>query len=338
MLGADVEVGSLLSGGVDSTLTSIYASKVINKPLKTFSLSYGERINELPYALEVAHKIKSDHYTHTVEDSLLKDLTTTIGYMDEPHADSSNVSQYLISKLAHEKVKVALTGDGADELFLGYGWYWKHMQLPFFTKLYTRIFSNPFKEHLKLIEIFNQHERTKLLNQKANPIHIPEEVRNAPLDPIQKMNLWDILVYLPGQLLTKIDRTSMMNSLEVRSPFLDTALAEYVFSLPTSYKLDGKHNNGKVILKDILSEDMSPEFVYRRKQGFGAPITEWLSRDEIKTYLDTTLSKEAKVFQYVNKEEVAKFVHSYYQGDSTLSYRVWVLLCLFIWFDTHNIQ
>ncbi|MDB5204371.1 MAG: asparagine synthase [Candidatus Taylorbacteria bacterium] len=337
MLSSDVEVGSLLSGGVDSSLVSIYASRILSKPLKTFSLSYGDTINELPYALKVSEKIRSDHHTLSVNDSLLSELRKTFEYLDEPHGDSSDVSQYLISNLAHKSVKVALTGDGADEFFLGYGWYWKHLQLPFFKRITARLFSDPFKDHLKLIEIFSQKERSELLAYNAKPIFVPEEVRDSGLNSEDKMNLWDILVYLPGQLLTKIDRTSMANSLEVRSPFLDTKLAEYVYSLPASYKLDGKNNNGKIILKDILTEEMDPDFVYRRKQGFGAPVKTWLHLSEIKTFLVAlSKNKEHQIFSYISQKETQHLTHCYYNGEEKLAYRVWLILCLAIWFETHK--
>ena len=159
---ADVEIGSLLSGGVDSTLVTAYAQKYATYPLKTFSVGYENYINELPYAEQASKKIGTDHYTLQAKSELTHELEKVIEYMDEPHADSSNLSQHLISELASSKVKVALSGDGADELFMGYGWYWKYWNTSKIIQLKNILSSSQFKEHLKYVAVFSKKDRSQL--------------------------------------------------------------------------------------------------------------------------------------------------------------------------------
>ncbi|MBU4223734.1 asparagine synthase (glutamine-hydrolyzing) [Patescibacteria group bacterium] len=333
---ADVEVGSFLSGGVDSTLVTAYAQAAMNRPLKTFSLGYGNYINELPYAEEASKKIGTDHYTLQTTNDLAQELKKVIEYMDEPHADSSNFPQHLISALASTKVKVALSGDGADELFMGYGWYQKHWHLPFRERLKQQFFSDPFKGYLKNISIFSIEERKKIWQDKTclnADIFTKEPSISA--DPITKINDFDIATYLPGQLLSKIDSMGMMHSLEVRSPFLDHKLVEFVYGLPTEYKMN-KHEN-KIILKDILSEIMPKKFVYRRKQGFGAPIAQWLKAKEFETLARETVGNtQSRMYSFLNSSYPQELMMEFYNGkNEKAAYKLWSLLCFELWLRNH---
>ena len=153
----------------------------------------------------------------------------------------------------------------------------------------------------------------------------------------RKINLFDLTAYLPGQLLTKVDRTSMMHSLEVRCPFLDHKLAEYVYNIPEEYKMD--RASGKIILKDILSEIMPREFVYRRKQGFGAPIGTWLKQDAFRALVAATLeNNNAAVYNFLDPKVTKQLLVEFYQQDQkTHALRIWTLLCLELWYTTHKI-
>ncbi len=337
---ADVEIGALLSGGVDSTLLTYLAQKYSDHKIKTFSLGYENFINELPYAQQASEKIGTDHYYLQADKDFIKNLFTVIEYFDEPHADSSNFPQYLISRLASSKVKVVLSGDGADELFMGYGWYWKHFHIPFTERLLQKIFSNPFDAYIKLVSIFNKQDRKKIW-QDASFISMPDEeqrARSTSLESIKKINYFDLTCFLPGALLTKVDRASMMNSLETRCPFLDTALVEFVYNLPLSYKMS--RTKGKIILKDILAEVMPLEFVHRRKQGFGAPVKDWLKKEELKNAIYDKLYNNAESFAFLKKQRIRKIIDNFYnENDYQYHYQIWVLLCLEIWlnFNKKNI-
>ena len=335
---ADVEIGALLSGGVDSTLASIYAQESLPRPLKTFSIGYTGHEDETPYAKTASDKIGTEHHTLQVTSSFINELEKVISYMDEPHADSSNFPQHIISELASSKVKVALSGDGADELFMGYGWHSKYWNVRKIVRIKNALFSNQFKEHLKNISVFRKNDRKKLWKDTSfiNDDIQGEAVESVKKNDIKKINLFDLTNYLPGQLLTKIDRTSMMHSLEIRSPFLDYKLAEYVYNLPLKYKMN--KSMGKIILKDILSETMPKEFVYRRKQGFGAPIVEWLKTDEMKTYIHKTFNDTALIYSFLKKDRIIELINRFYgsTSDESVHYQIWTLLCLEIWMKANN--
>jgi asparagine synthase (glutamine-hydrolysing) len=150
------------------------------------------------------------------------------------------------------------------------------------------------------------------------------------------MNLFDIMTYLPGQLLTKVDRMSMMHSLEVRCPFLDHTLAEFAFNLPEAYKTD--RHTGKIILKDLLAETMPREFVDRKKQGFGAPVRKWLKEEKMKTYLHTKLGKGARVYEFLREDAVRFLIERTYRSQHPKAfYQLWVLLCLEVWLRTRTL-
>ena len=332
---ADVEIGSLLSGGVDSTLITYLAQSYMNRPIKSFSVGYKGHNSELPYAKQASERIGTDHYTLEARSDLCDELEKVIEYMDEPHADTSNFPQHLISELAGSKVKVALSGDGADELFMGYGWYWKYFNTTKLLRIKNALFSNQFNEYIKNISIFSRLERKKLWRDDSAINHdIYPKTLSSIKNNTGKINLFDLEVYLPGQLLTKIDRTGMMHSLEVRSPFLDKDLVEYVYNIPAEYKMDGQR--GKIILKDILSDLMPIEFANRRKQGFGAPIAEWLKEDKMRALIKKILSNQSNhMYEKISYDEVQSLLKKPYD-DSKLIYKIWTLLCLGIWFEYHE--
>jgi len=335
---ADVEIGSFLSGGVDSTLITTIAQSLSKTPIKTFSVGYQNYINELPFATEAAQKIGTDHHTLQAKDDMVQELETAIKYFDEPHADSSDFPQYLLSRFTAKKVKVALSGDGADELFLGYGWYMRHKNLSYRAHFKEKVFMSPFAGYLNAVQVFTPRERTLLWKKRAyvNKNFISEEVATSKLSSVEKINLFDLTTYLPGQLLVKADRMGMMNSLEVRSPFLDYQLAEFVYSLPDNYKTN--NTIFKHILKDILDETMPHEFVHRRKQGFGAPVKIWLRKNAFKDEVYTKLyNSNADIYSMMNERFVKKMIDDFYiTGNDRYNYKIWVLYCLELWFNSHK--
>ncbi len=335
---ADVEIGSFLSGGVDSTLVTLLAQSFSKTPIKTFSVGYEGHINELPFALEAAQKIGSDHHTLQAKGTMVTELHTAIEYFDEPHADSSDFPQYLLSKFAGSKVKVALSGDGADEFFLGYGWYTRHKNLSYREHFKEKVFMNPFDGFINAIQVFTPEERRKLWKDKSfvNKTFINDEVQSSNLSSVEKINLFDLTTYLPGQLLVKADRMGMANSLEVRSPFLDHRLAEFVYNLPEEYKTD--NSVFKRILKDILGESMPKEFVHRRKQGFGAPIKKWLLEESFKQDIyDELYNAKAEIYNLLDEKFVKTMIDKFYlENRDELSYKIWVLYCLELWLSSHK--
>lgn len=328
---ADVEIGTLLSGGVDSTLVTHYAQKYSKSPIKTFSVYYDSGKSEQKFVERASQKIGTRHFSLQIGSELANELEKIIAYMDEPHADSSNFPQSMISALASSKVKVAMTGDGADELFMGYGWYQKHWNTPRWRP--KRWFGNPFSAYKKTVEIFNEQEIHDLLGTRTKEDIFEKTVADIK-NPIEKINSFDLNFYLPGQLLYKIDRTSMMNSLEVRSPFLDTHLAEFVYNLPPELKISKTEN--KIILKEILAEIFPKEFVYRRKQGFGAPIASWLKENKMLMMTDSLLSDNPSFHSFISKEKALEIRDRFERGERGAEQKLWALLCLALWLKKHE--
>lgn len=340
MLTSDVEVGALLSGGVDSTIISIFAKEYLDHPLKTFSLGYGEYINELPFAAQAAHAIKSEHHTLQAGGNHIEELEKVLAYFDEPHADSSDFPQHMLSELAASKVKVALSGDGGDELFMGYGWHTRHHHLSYRANPLEKIAQNPFGSRVHSTRVFTPLERA-LLWKSLIPLNnniFAKDIYTNDLNAMEKIVMFDLTTYLPGQLLYKIDRTSMMHSLEIRSPFLDTALAEFVCNLPTDFK--ARKDGSKIILKDLLKKFMPNEFVHRRKQGFGAPVARWLREKEMQKYVTDMLGPQAEIRALFAGNVIDYLFRDFYSSKKRdrAAMRLWILLCLEIWFRKHRTE
>ena len=339
---SDVNVGSMLSGGVDSTLISFLAQKKIQSPLKTFSVGFEDFINELPYAREAAEKIQSDHNELVMNIDIAKELTNIYSYLDEPNADASIIPTYLISKLAKEKnTSVLLSGDGADELFIGYGWYWKYWNIGWKIKIKSfNLFPNQFRYFLNQLTSFIDKKERKLLWK--NKIYSNSKIftnfsNDKNITDLKKITNFDINMYLPGDLLSKVDRSSMMASVEVRCPFLDKELFEFVYNLPAEYKTDKK--SGKIILKEILGEIMPKEFVNRRKQGFGPPIINWLLKKEMKKLVkEIFITNKAEIYLFFKEDYVKKIINEFYIKNNSAKYgiKLWILICLELWFKNNK--
>lgn len=336
---ADVEVGAFLSGGIDSGIVVRLAQQIFQKKLKTFSAGFEDAINELPQAKEIAQLAGTEHTEAQMHNDLLETFLEVASYFDEPFGDSSNVPTSLISKLAREKVKVALSGDGGDELFWGYGQYTRYNHLPKLEKFkHLLMGSNPFEFYkgLMLSNFTIAERRALLLDQsalEADPtVHLDLSEAQTPLE---KINLTDFYLGLPGDMLTKVDRASMMRSLEVRSPFLNHSLAQFAYNLPPQFKTDGRR--GKLILEKAFSDLMPPGFFTRKKQGFGAPAAHWLMKPEFKKLVNDLLGKNACVSQYLQMGQVAKYIERFYAGETQLQYKLWAILALEAWFRTRNI-
>jgi len=354
---ADVPVGAFLSGGLDSSTIVDVASKI--KPnLQTFSFGFGESINELPFAKLVSEKFKTNHQELQSGEYNLADLLVEMQEIyDEPFADSSNIPTYLISKAAKKYNKVVLTGDGGDELFGGYASWYKpiyYMSQNIFLQifniiksgitlvfkhskknkidLYYRIkgfinkilFKNPLDIHIRKNTYFSDSELNKILPNKDTKSK--KENKNT-LDDIIR---FDILNYMPGDILTKIDRASMANGLELRSPFLDVDFASFCISLPTRLKINNKED--KVILRETFSNEWPKEIKNRSKQGFGAPINEWLKLPSFITLKEKYLKdSKQKIFEIIDFKQTQKIAE---KND----YQTWILLTLSIWLEKHPFE
>ena len=313
---SDVEVASLLSGGIDSSLISAIYSKLKGK-INTFSIGYDEYLeyDERNYAKKVAKHINSNHYELVIsKKEYLENIDNVLNSVDEPFGDSATIPTLILSKFIHSKgIKVALSGEGSDENFLGYDNYFKifeydklkikHLEKFNLTKDWEYKKRKFFNEKLFLStgEAFTNEQLKKLLkNYKEITL-----AYNANYVIQKWVSFADFKYWIENVLLTKIDRASMANSLEIRAPFLDYELVEYVLGIDPKIKIS---NTNKYLLKKIAIKYLPKEIVYRKKKGFSSPFIEWLF-DEYKENLLKDILKVNKETNYFN-EDFVKFLYN----------------------------
>ncbi|MEI6057425.1 MAG: asparagine synthase (glutamine-hydrolyzing) [bacterium] len=361
---ADVPVGAFLSGGLDSSSVVAVASQY-QKKLKTLSFRFKDGFNELPFAKEIADKYDTDHVEmHDTDHDIGALLLKMRDIFDEPFADSSNISTYLISKQASRHVKVVLTGDGGDELLGGYsGWYkpflyaekdsatmpqWLSAMMPYLTRglhkaripyrnelcsIYAgtklkKEFTSVITAHEAQNTYFTDTELDSLfLKKTSGKKYTPYWQSANTLDDVMHM---DIDNYMPGDILTKIDRASMANSIELRAPFLDRDFASFCLSLPYTLKIDKKSE--KIVLRKALADYLTDSILTRDKQGFGAPVHRWLKLDTVKKVKNEYLTDQhKKIFDLLSYDAVQKMA----EKDN---YQTWALLVLAIWLENKIIH
>jgi asparagine synthase (glutamine-hydrolysing) len=302
---SDVPVGAFLSGGVDSSTVVAIMAQAAGVPITTFSVGFREaRYNELPYARRVAQWFGTKHHELLVEPADLAVLEAVLAGLDEPFADPSTIPTYLVSRLARRHVKVVLSGDGGDELFAGYDRYLvdhrrRHLGLLGDLRLgrglralsaglpegapgknYLYNLSLPRMErYLDSIALFPARALGDFLEAAPGPgAESPFAAAlgaGEDLDPLSRIQDFDLRTYLPGDILTKVDRMSMANSLEARVPLLDHPLVEFACGLPPRLRL--RSGETKHLLKRVLRGRLPEEVVNRPKQGFAVPLEVWFA-------------------------------------------------------------
>ncbi len=356
---SDVPVGIFLSGGVDSSIVAAISQSITSIPVKTFSIGFREKkYNEAAYAKQVASHIRSDHHEFTVTEQDGLDLVDSLlDIYDEPYADSSAIPTLMVSKLARKHVKVALSGDGGDELFMGYGFYtWakrlEHPLLKLFRKpihkgLYSfgnnrlkrgsHLFNYPNRERIKS-HIFSQEqycfteEEINNLLTRPVPLKLNETIisKNRKLSLVEEQSFFDIKNYLPSDLLVKSDSASMHHSLEVRVPLLDHRLVEFAINLSSNLKLRG--DTGKYLLKQVLYDYVPEQLFNRPKWGFSIPLQIWL-KQELSYLIDKYLADDViRECNLVKPEIVKQLVQSFRSGLDYLYNRLWLLILLHKWY------
>jgi asparagine synthase (glutamine-hydrolysing) len=345
---ADVEVGSFLSGGVDSSLVSAIMAKESEKQIKTFTIGFKEDgFNEAEYAKKIAKHIGSKHFEYYFSVNDVLDLIEKIDYYyDEPFGDASALPTMLLSKVTKSEVTVALSGDGGDELFLGYdryfftkNYYDKLSQIP---QIVRSVASKGFEysgfdkltkmaypmKHLTKENLYSvvsssvkPWELGKLFNDEfLNETFLNLQEYDGSFETVDDFSRFDFYRYLPDDILVKVDRASMAYSLETRVPVLDYKVVEFAYSLPESIKLQ---NGAKSILKEIVYKYVPRELIERPKMGFGVPLKRWF-RNELK---DILLDKIDSLDERFNKKYLYKLFDAHQKG-ANYEYVFWNLMRL----------
>lgn len=364
---ADVSLGAFLSGGIDSSIVVGLMSNASTSPVKTFSIGFPEKeFNELSYSKQVAKHFKTDHTEFIVEPNAVDILPELVEAYEEPYADSSAIPTYYLSKLTREHVTVALTGDGGDEHFAGYSRYafhklallldaWKLDKLPIQNLIPKHLITNTLLMRAdRFVRSLNQPYAKRYVNylcyftndmkQSLYTTAFRQKITHDSADHMVRMfeesktndkgaqALYaDAMMYLPDDLLVKVDIASMAVGLEARSPFLDHELANVAASIPTSLKLKG-FTQSKYILKKTFSSLLPQEILHRKKMGFVMPIERWF-RGDLSQYVDSLLlSPDTRITQYMcDKDAVKKLLHDHRTTKVNFAPPIWALLTLELW-------
>jgi asparagine synthase (glutamine-hydrolysing) len=359
---SDVPLGAFLSGGVDSGLVVAAMAAAMDRPVRTFSIGFetGGWHSELPYAAQVAARFATDHQTLTVTAPDMRSLLpVAAAQLDEPLADPAAIPTYLLSAFAREHVTVALTGEGADELFAGYDHYrleWMMERVGAVPAALRRaaaglaaplagprarkgltamgmdqaarfvfvrsVLPGDLRRSLLRADVFADVPRDHLEQRFGRHFAAKENGLNAVLRA-------DALEWLPDDLLMKVDKMSMLASLEARVPFLDYRIVELVSGFPAAWKY--RPSRSKVLLKAVAETVLPAEIVHRPKHGFMPPVGQWL-RGNLRSFLEEhVLDTAALSNQWLNPHAVRGLVARCMNGEERLSMPVWVLLCLEVW-------
>lgn len=356
---ADVPVGTFLSGGIDSSIVTAIAQSVSDKKVNTFSIGFKEsKFNESQHARKIANYLGTHHHEFILsEQDAIEQIGKLIDVFDEPFADASAIPTLLVSEMARKHVKVALSGDGGDEQFLGYGMYnwaerlnrpWlRAMRRPIATLLKASgasrniraagVFNYPDRSSLKS-HIFSQEQHLfsaaeicQLLVPGYRSGHKLEEdffKLARALSPAEEQALFDLQYYLPDNLLVKVDRASMFHSLEVRVPLLDHELVSFSLNLDRRLK---RKKESKRLLKAVLYDYIPESHFNRPKRGFSIPLAKWLKSD-LSYLFNTTLSDESVLeVGIVNVQVVRNLKKDFLNGKDYLFNRLWALILLHKW-------
>lgn len=370
---SDVPLGAFLSGGVDSSCVVALMSEVAHEPVKTFTVAFpGSDHDESALARIVAARFSTDHHELVAEPASVDILPELAAHFGEPFADSSALPTYLVSKMAAQHVKVVLSGDGGDELFLGYTVF-RGMQvsrrasmLPSAARaalasgakhvsaLTRPVFGDSAEGFMKRVsdtmltpDLAYKSKSTppglstaaSLLSEPFRAVYAKRDGYNALTRSLlrrdQSPDFLDRYAYaqtkvgLSGDILTKVDRMSMANSLEVRVPLLDHVLAEYITTLPSHARLPGRRLKG--LLKDVMADVLPTQVLTHPKHGFTIPLAAWLRGDMHTFARETLLSREARGSGFYDVVAVGQYLRRHTANQANLAGGLWALLMFELW-------
>lgn len=364
---SDVPLGAMLSGGTDSSTIVALMARASSKPIKTFAIGFRhEDFDESKYARIVAQKFATDHHELILEPDVVGSLEKLTSSLEEPFADASMLPTYFISSLARQYVTVALSGDGGDELFAGYDRYRIHQQRQMFAKIpasWRRFYreklfplvpkgtrgrqlsynlslswKEQYADELCIIPAFDREtpliapEFRATIAESGDPHEILlRYFAEAPAsDPLSQMLYVDTKTYLVDDILTKVDRMSMLTSLEVRVPILDHVFVEWVTKLGPDWKM--RQGKQKYIFRKLAERVGVPkEVLHRKKQGFALPLPHWMRHELKQLVFDVLLDERTLQRGYFNAQGVRKLLDDHFSGRRNQHGRIWRLLILELW-------
>ena len=362
---ADVPLGAFLSGGVDSSTVVGLMARATDRPVKTFSIGFHEdSYNELKFARVAAREFGTEHHEFVVTPDICSVVDELVRHFDEPFADSSAIPTYMVSKLAREHVKVVLSGDGGDEVFAGYTRYAVDKRRSGFARLpralrrgvmqplgrslphgtwgrnfIHNVALDPVDRYVEDVSVFTRLNKSSLLTADfrarlrggAGPAAQFREhaARVASGEPLDALLYLDSKTYLPGDILTKVDRMSMAASLEARAPLLDHKLIEFVTRIPARLKMKGLET--KHLFKRAVADLVPAEILHRPKQGFGVPIQQWINQELRERIRGTLLDRRTRERGYTETRYVERLLGEHERGRRDHAAELWALFMLELW-------
>jgi asparagine synthase (glutamine-hydrolysing) len=361
---ADVPFGAFLSGGLDSSVVVALMSRHLQQPVRTFSIGFREdKYNELSDARRVANHLHTEHHELMVEPDAVDLLHQLVWYLDEPFADSSAVPTYLVSKLAREHVKMVLTGDGGDETFAGYDRYLKFLDLEragplkpgaaaaaqlagrfvpgptgYRLRRIAERLRQPFPDsYLSGVALTRADVADDLLGDAVRPAagagHYGALAAAAAgtegLDSLDRIVAIDFASYLPDDILVKLDRMAMANSLEGRAPFLDHRLVDFAVRLPPELRVRGRR--GKHILRRVAARWLPPAVLEKPKQGFAIPLGQWFRGPLRPLAADLLASRSFKERGLIRPAAAARYLDDHVAGKADHGEVLWLTVSLELW-------
>ena len=360
---SEVPLGAFLSGGLDSSVVVGLMAELSNQPVKTFSIGFDDpEYDELPYARQAAAAFGCEHQEFVVRSSAVEILPALVRHFGEPFADSSAIPSWYLARLTRQHVTVALNGDGGDEIFGGYG---RHLGNALAERWQTipagarvpaeRLIRSPLgsavwgsrlgrfadasalsraDRYRRWTGVFSEVLMRELLPvaEREEPVVPCEFAVGRDLDSVDAFLAVDTNVYLPTDLLVKVDITSMAHSLEVRSPLLDRDLTEFVASLPSSLKV--RRLTTKYLLKKAAAGLVPPANLRRPKRGFAVPIAQWLRSDLREFASDHLRPSRLATAGLVRQEAIDSLLAAHLSGSGNYAHHLWVLLMLELWYRT----
>lgn len=351
---SDVEVGSFLSSGVDSSIVA-----TLSDVDKTFTVGYdNKKYSEIDYAKELSEKIGVKNISKKISKEEYFDKFPMIQYyMDEPLADPSAVALYFVANTASKHVKVALSGEGADEIFGGYNIYHEPYSVSWYNKVpypirrFIGILAYPLRNHTgfnflvrrsKKLEdryvgnafIFDPREADKIISYEDKrtfkELTKPYYDKAKSYDDVAKMQYIDFNFWLIGDILLKADKMSMANSLEVRVPFLDKNLISSVIGIPSKYKIVG--NETKYAFRQVCKESLDDKWASKKKLGFPVPIREWIKDEDVYKKIYDMFSNSSEFFK-TNK--IIKLLDDHKNGKRDNSRKIWTIYSFLVWYQEY---